>query len=164
MCRNSAMSEPLRNLNAMGSYQASTHRWPSQELPFPSIQQSQEHAIHGSQIIDSRRRGSTWSQPARASPMLEAPTRHSRHVERMHPYTLGRESRPPTASSTHFGQLDYANLPGPGDSSTPTVSLPPPQIPLRRAFRQRRKEPSCDTCRERKIRVWLSLMVCLRGG
>lgn len=47
---------------------------------------------------------------------------------------------------------------GAGASSFPAFSTPS-SLSLKRPFRHRRKDPSCDACRERKVKVHSSLYV-----
>ena len=85
--------------------------------------------------------------------VVETPASNS--LSSKHQYAM--DQGPLTFNSVSHGYSDPFRTNRPGPSSGP--SMPHTQIPTtalqaqKRAYRQRRKDPSCDACRERKVKV-----------
>lgn len=71
-------------------------------------------------------------------------------------YSQPYEQVPITPSYGHHGYSDHlrSDRPGPGTPSMSHAQISTAALQAqKRAYRQRRKDPSCDACRERKVKV-----------
>ena len=75
--------------------------------------------------------------------------RHSIFPQPYYATSTGPAQQPPLP-----GYHEISHGPGSyGDSNSAINAQPPGQQGQKRAYRQRRKDPSCDACRERKVKV-----------
>jgi hypothetical protein len=111
-------------------------------------------SIHGSQKVATIRGYDTSSEP---SPVLlqHLGSAHLQPGASAMPSSQGHYDIGPLSPTDSTPRIADALRPGSGARSTPS----PTQISAlmmhnpKRAYRQRRKDPSCDACRERKVKV-----------
>ena len=92
-------------------------------------------------------------------PVLSNPSNPGRLSSgpQMHPGLTPNQLPYPSYNSNSVSPGPPRDQPMPSPSSVPPhmVSGPTNQNAQKRAYRQRRKDPSCDACRERKVKVGL---------